>query len=96
MDKLIKYKKTTVMLLIIVVFSAVAFYFTQQNNQIELAQEQTQTNLVFEYGFEDWGGDIASTPLYPFSTSRNVIDSGEWSYSQGYRTYCEAHEANSI
>ncbi|MFH1585151.1 MAG: sialidase family protein [archaeon] len=37
----------------------------------------TGSQLVFSYGFEDWGGDIASTPDYPYSTA--------------YVSYCNEH-----
>jgi hypothetical protein len=34
---------------------------------------------VLDYGFEDWGGAIDSSPLYPFSTA--------------YEEYCQIHES---
>lgn len=35
-------------------------------------------NTLLEYGFEDWGGTVADTPLYPFSTA--------------YTTFCNVHQ----
>ncbi len=37
------------------------------------ADAGSAANRVFAYGFEDWGGDVASTPLYPF---RNASRAG--------------------
>ncbi|MBU1012616.1 MAG: hypothetical protein KKG99_06400 [Bacteroidetes bacterium] len=39
------------------------------------------SNKIIDYGFENWGGGISSTPGYPFSSS--------------YAEYCQSHEDGS-
>jgi len=40
---------------------------------------KVQAEMVFSYGFEDWGGSIATTPSYPIGSA--------------YSSYCDEHAA---